>query len=75
LPSQPTSHPRFGVTLQEIRRQLRLGAVSPKLTQVYRDGGQTLDGLAVSKDGDDHFEVGVLLDPLTLKELLVPRCG
>jgi ParB family transcriptional regulator, chromosome partitioning protein len=75
LPSQPTSHPRFGVTLQEIRRQLRLGAVSPKLTQVYRDGGPTLDGLAVSKDGDDHFEDGALLDPLTLEELLVPRCG
>jgi ParB family transcriptional regulator, chromosome partitioning protein len=34
---------RFGVTAQVVRQRLRLGAVSPKLMQVYRDGGLTLD--------------------------------
>jgi ParB family chromosome partitioning protein len=39
---------RFGVTAHVVKQRLRLGAVSPKLMQVYRDGGLTLgpvDGL------------------------------
>lgn len=36
---------RFGVTPQVVRQRLRLGAVSPKLMQVYRDGGLSLEQL------------------------------
>jgi ParB family chromosome partitioning protein len=35
---------RFGVTAHVVKQLLRLGAVSPKLMQVYRDSGLTLDG-------------------------------
>src|ERR1700710_1909227 len=34
---------RFGVTPNVVRQRLRLGAVSPKLMQVYRDGELTLE--------------------------------
>jgi hypothetical protein len=54
---------------------VRLGVVSPKLIQVYLDGGLMFEGIMVSKDGDGYFEDGALLDRLTLAELLVPRCG
>jgi ParB family chromosome partitioning protein len=37
---------RFGVTPRILRQRLRLVAVSPKLMQVYRDGGLTLDQLS-----------------------------
>jgi ParB family chromosome partitioning protein len=37
---------RFGVTPRIVRQRLRLVAVSPKLMQVYRDGGLTLDQLS-----------------------------
>jgi ParB family chromosome partitioning protein len=36
---------RFGITAHVVRQRLRLGAVSPKLMQVYRDGDLTLDQL------------------------------
>jgi ParB family chromosome partitioning protein len=45
---------RFGVTPQIVRQRLRLGAVSPKLMQVYRDGGLTLDQLAAFAISEDH---------------------
>ena len=37
---------RFGVTPDVVRQRLRLGAVSPKLMQIYRDGDLSLDQLA-----------------------------
>ncbi|RTM03401.1 MAG: chromosome partitioning protein ParB [Hyphomicrobiales bacterium] len=45
---------RFGVTAHVVKQRLRLGAVSPKLMQVYRDGGLTLDQLMAFAITDDH---------------------
>uniref|UniRef100_B0SV44 ParB domain protein nuclease n=1 Tax=Caulobacter sp. (strain K31) TaxID=366602 RepID=B0SV44_CAUSK len=45
---------RFGVTPHVVRQRLRLGAVSPKLMQVYRDEGLTLDQLMAFAIVEDH---------------------
>jgi ParB family chromosome partitioning protein len=45
---------RFGVTAHVVRQRLRLGAVSPKLITVYRDGGLTLDQLMAFAITEDH---------------------
>ncbi|QOZ36980.1 ParB/RepB/Spo0J family partition protein [Bradyrhizobium sp. CCBAU 53421] len=45
---------RFGVTPHVVRQRLRLGAVSPKLMQVYRDGDLTLEQLMAFAIADDH---------------------
>jgi ParB family chromosome partitioning protein len=45
---------RFGVKPHVVRQRLRLGAVSPKLMQVYRDGGLTLDQLMAFAITEDH---------------------
>ncbi|HEY2980226.1 MAG TPA: ParB N-terminal domain-containing protein, partial [Anaerolineales bacterium] len=45
---------RFGVTAHVVRQRLRLGAVSPKLMQVYRDGSLTLDQLMAFAISEDH---------------------
>src|SRR5258705_5466378 len=45
---------RFGVTPHVVRQRLRLAAVSPKLMQVYRDGGLTLDQLMAFAITEDH---------------------
>lgn len=45
---------RFGVTPEVVKRRLRLGAVSPKLIDVYRQDGLTLDQLAAFALTDDH---------------------
>lgn len=45
---------RFGVTAHVVRQRMRLGAVSPKLMQVYRDGGLTLDQLMAFAIVEDH---------------------
>ncbi|MDL2201328.1 MULTISPECIES: ParB/RepB/Spo0J family partition protein [Brucella] len=45
---------RFGVTAHVVKQRLRLGAVSPKLIQVYRDGGLTMDQLQAFAITDDH---------------------
>lgn len=51
---------RFGVSAHVVRQRLRLGAVSPTLMAVYREGGLTLDQLmafAVSEDHDRQEQV------------------
>lgn len=51
---------RFGVTPHVVRQRMRLGAVSPKLMQVYRQGGLSLDQLmafAITKDHDRQEQV------------------
>lgn len=51
---------RFGVAPQLVRQRLRLGSVSPKLMQVYRDGGLTLDQMmafALTQDQARQEEV------------------
>jgi ParB-like chromosome segregation protein Spo0J len=45
---------RFGVTPHVVRQRLRLGAVSPKLMQVYREGDLALDQLMAFAITDDH---------------------
>ena len=45
---------RFGVTPEVVKRRLRLGAVSPKLIDIYRQDGLTLDQLAAFALTDDH---------------------
>lgn len=45
---------RFGVSPDVVKRRLRLGAVSPKLMDVYRQDGLTLDQLAAFSITDDH---------------------
>ncbi|MND38613.1 Chromosome-partitioning protein Spo0J [compost metagenome] len=45
---------RFGVSAHVVKQRLRLGAVSPKLMQVYREGDLTLDQLMAFAITDDH---------------------
>ncbi len=45
---------RFGVTAHLVKQRLRLGAVSTKLIQVYRDGDLTMDQLQAFAITDDH---------------------
>lgn len=45
---------RFGVTAHVVKQRLKLGAVSPKLMQVYRDGELTLEQLQAFAITDDH---------------------
>lgn len=45
---------RFGVSASVVKQRLRLGAVSPKLLQVYRDDGLTLDQLMAFAITEDH---------------------
>lgn len=45
---------RFGVTPHVVRQRLRLGAVSPKLMQIYRDGDLALEQLMAFAITEDH---------------------
>ncbi|AMK21956.1 ParB/RepB/Spo0J family partition protein [Sphingobium sp. TKS] len=45
---------RFGVSAGVVKQRLRLGAVSPKLLQVYREDGLTLDQLMAFAINEDH---------------------
>jgi ParB family transcriptional regulator, chromosome partitioning protein len=56
---------RFGVTAHVVRQRLRLGAVSPKLMRVYRDGGLTLDQLMAFSITEDHTRQEQVYDNLS----------
>lgn len=45
---------RFGVSAHVVKQRLRLGAISPRLMQAYRDGGLTLDQLQAFAITQDH---------------------
>jgi len=45
---------RFGVTAAVVRQRLTLGAVSPKLRDVYRTGAMKLDQLSAFAIAEDH---------------------
>ena len=45
---------RFGVTATVVRQRLKLGAISPKLMKVYRNGDMNLDQLSAFAITDDH---------------------
>lgn len=55
---------RFGVTPQVVRQRLRLGAVSPKLMQVYRDGDLSLEQLMAFAIIEDHARQEQVFDNL-----------
>lgn len=55
---------RFGITAHVVRQRLRLGAVSPRLMQVYRDGDLTLDHLMAFAITDDHARQEQVFDNL-----------
>jgi ParB family chromosome partitioning protein len=55
---------RFGVTAQVVRQRLRLGAVSPKLMEVYREDGLTLDQLMAFAVSEDHERQEQVFDQL-----------
>jgi ParB family transcriptional regulator, chromosome partitioning protein len=67
---------RFGVTPHVVRQRLRLGAISPKLMQVYRDGDLALDQLMALIGCDfgcgalGFTEQPVALDSIFLRALL-----
>ncbi|RVD31751.1 ParB/RepB/Spo0J family partition protein [Mesorhizobium sp. M4B.F.Ca.ET.017.02.2.1] len=56
---------RFGVTPHVVRQRLRLGSVSPKLVQVYRDGDLTLDQLMAFAITEDHARQEQVYEHLT----------
>ncbi|MCQ8279973.1 ParB/Srx family N-terminal domain-containing protein [Acetobacteraceae bacterium KSS8] len=56
---------RFGVTPHVVRQRLRLGAVSPRLIQVYRDGGLNLDQLMAFAIVEDHARQEQVYDNLS----------
>ncbi|MER9182592.1 ParB/Srx family N-terminal domain-containing protein [Mesorhizobium sp. M0767] len=56
---------RFGITAHVVRQRLRLGAVSPTLMQVYRDGDLTLDHLMAFAITDDHARQEQVFENLT----------
>ena len=45
---------RFGVSAQVVRQRLRLGAASPKLMALYREGSLNLDQMMAFAVSDDH---------------------
>jgi ParB family chromosome partitioning protein len=55
---------RFGVSAHVVKQRLRLGAVSPRLMQVYRDGGLTLDQLMAFAITEDHARQEQVYDGL-----------
>jgi ParB family chromosome partitioning protein len=56
---------RFGVTPHVVRQRLRLGAVSPKLMQVYRDGELTLEQLMAFAIAEDHAQQEAVYERLS----------
>ncbi|MBZ9683099.1 MULTISPECIES: ParB/RepB/Spo0J family partition protein [unclassified Mesorhizobium] len=56
---------RFGITAHVVRQRMRLGAVSPTLMQVYRDGDLTLDQLMAFAITDDHARQVQVFENLT----------
>ncbi|WP_426422550.1 ParB/RepB/Spo0J family partition protein [Bradyrhizobium genosp. A] len=55
---------RFGVTATVVRQRLKLGAVSPKLMQAYRDEELSLDELTAFAITDDHARQEQVWDEL-----------
>ncbi|MCH4540434.1 ParB N-terminal domain-containing protein [Ochrobactrum sp. A-1] len=56
---------RFGVSAHVVKQRLRLGAVSPKLMQVYRNGDLSLDQLMAFAITEDHDRQEQVFDNLS----------
>src|SRR5258708_19810813 len=57
---------RFGVTAHVVRQRLRLGAVSPKLMEIYRNGDLALDQLMAFAITEDHARQEAAFERLSL---------
>jgi ParB family chromosome partitioning protein len=55
---------RFGVTPTVVKQRLKLGAISPKLMQAYRDEELTLEELSAFAITDDHARQELVLREL-----------
>lgn len=55
---------RFGVSATVVKQRLRLGAVSPRLLQIYRENGLTLDQLMAFAITEDHTRQEQVFDNL-----------
>lgn len=55
---------RFGVSAHVVKQRLRLGSVSPKLLQVYREDGLNLDQLMAFAVNEDHARQEQVFDSL-----------
>lgn len=56
---------RFGVSAYVVKQRLRLGAVSPKLLNVYREGGVTLEQLMAFAITSDHARQEAVFERLS----------
>jgi len=56
---------RFGVSAHVVKQRLRLGAVSPKLLDIYRAGDLTLDQLMAFAITNDHAQQEAVYDRLS----------
>ena len=56
---------RFGVSVSVVRQRLRLGAVSPVLMAIYREGNLTLDQLMAFAVCEDHARQEQVYDGLS----------
>lgn len=56
---------RFGVSAHVVKQRLRLGAVSPKLLNIYRQDGITMDQLMAFALTDDHDRQEQVFDNLS----------
>jgi ParB family chromosome partitioning protein len=56
---------RFGVSAQVVRQRLRLGAISPKLMDLYRAEELTLDQLMAFAVSEDHARQEQVLEQLS----------
>jgi ParB family transcriptional regulator, chromosome partitioning protein len=56
---------RFGVTPHVVRQRLRLGAISPRLMLIYRDGDLTLEQLMAFAIASDHARQEAVFDRLS----------
>src|SRR5579883_712064 len=64
---------RFGLTAAAVRQRMKLGAVSPALMQVYRDGDMNLEQLMafiITRDLFDEAHGGFFADPELLDRLV-----
>ena len=65
---------RFGVTPHVVRQRLRLGAVSPKLMEIYRNGDLALDQLMAFAITEDHARQEAAFERLSYCLLYTSRC-
>ena len=66
---------RFGVTPHVVRQRLRLGAVSPKLMEIYRNGDLALDQLMAFAITEDHARQEAALSGCPITAMPAPSAA